>query len=232
MKGIFWYTLTSVLKHWSRRGGLQWNTLLLDGCSFLYVLFLHWVTSHIRSFVPGCLRWACPFEACPYGTSSPVCSRKSTLRCEWDVPVCRAELLVYVGLRKCGYVNICSHGLRTSRRCAPSCNHNHLGTVRTTLGRCCNRGISVRVSTRQHAVREKERTPGTWSSWSSVHFHPYRRQHLVVALHQQRAQLHPAQVVQLVLPQDPPVVFRVQLMGEAAPSTVIKTERFSLYLID
>lgn len=56
-------------------------------------------------------------------------------------------------------MNICSHGLRTSRRCAPSCNHNHLGTVRTTQGRCCNRGISVRVSMRQQgdAVREKER---------------------------------------------------------------------------
>lgn len=51
---------------------------------------------------------------------------------------------------------------------------------------------------------------------------------MVVALHQQRAQLLPAQLVQLVLPQDPPVVFRVQLMGEAAPSTVNKTERFSL----
>lgn len=188
------------------------------------------ITSHIRSFVPGCLHGACRFEASPYGTSQPVCSRKSTLRSDWDVPVCRAELLVCVGLWKCGYVNICSHGLRTSRRCAPACNHNHLSTVRTTLGRCCSRSISVTVSTRQQgdAVREKERSLRTRSWWSCVHIHPYRRQHLVVALHQQRAQLLPAQVVQLVLPQDPPVVFRVQLMGEAAPSTVNKTERFSL----
>lgn len=46
---------------------------------------------------------------------------------------------------------------------------------------------------------------------------------MVVALQQQRAQLLPAQIVQLVLPQDPLVVFRGQLMGEAASSTVTKT---------
>lgn len=53
---------------------------------------------------------------------------------------------------------------------------------------------------------------------------------MVIALHQQRAQLLPAQIVQLVLPQALLVVFRVQLMGEAASSTVTKTTRCILQL--
>lgn len=119
------------------------------------------ITSHIRSFVPGRLHGACCFAASRYGgTSQPVCSRKSTLRSERDVPVCRAEPLAYVGLWNCGYVNICSHGLRTSRRCAPSCSHNHLGTVRTTLGRCCNRGISVSTRQQGDAVRKGKHPRG------------------------------------------------------------------------
>lgn len=46
---------------------------------------------------------------------------------------------------------------------------------------------------------------------------------MVITLQQQRAQLLPAQIAQLVLSQDPLVVFRGQLMGEAATSTVTKT---------
>lgn len=50
----------------------------------------------------------------------------------------------------------------------------------------------------------------------------YRRQQCVVTLQQQRAQLLPAQTVQLMLPQYPLVVVRVQVMGEVAVTPVIK----------
>lgn len=48
--------------------------------------------------------------------------------------------------------------------------------------------------------------------------HAHLWQEVVVALQQQRAQLRPAQVLQLVLLQDGLIVTRVQLVGEDASS--------------
>lgn len=58
--------------------------------------------------------------------------------------------------------------------------------------------------------------------WNGKAFPTYRGQERGFALHQQRAQLGPAQTLQAVLPQQGLIAFRVQLMGEVTNPSAMK----------
>ena len=70
----------------------------------------------------------------------------------------------------------------------------------------------------------KKKTKKTKLLWMCLHavIQTYMWQQPVVALHQQRTQLRPAQTLQPMVPQDPLIVIRLQLVGEGTSSPVVK----------